>query len=292
MLEHRNFRAWITCGDEKVETYQPEIAERQMTGWIASAVGKEFQIRVQDMTESRFCTFSARVYIDGSQVFYEHSGAKAVLNLTRMRTSPTTEAPMLFSPLRTTDDECVAKPDDATLKDFGTIKIVVARVTVRSRNSGGSAHHPALREKTIHERSKKAALGGLQVKTGQEIKTTPQSTVQVVPYDPTDPGPHVTFEFRYRSQQFLEAQGIIVKEEEAPKRAREEKEEPRAPAKRARNADAENDDDEIAALQARIAELQGRRGGNVKREGSPRVKREKLPLVPRRGNKPEVIDLT
>jgi len=106
----------------------------------------------------------ASVVIDGTAVANTlNLKANELLTISSIITSKTTRAPFVFSSLRMTDDESVAKANDTSLKDFGVIRVQVSRVRL-AQKAEFQPKYKAIGDKTVHERNKKATLGGLQVK--------------------------------------------------------------------------------------------------------------------------------
>jgi hypothetical protein len=111
-------------------------------------------------------------------------------------------------------------PQRATAKEAGMITLKIKRIKrVFNRPPNAIQPLPGLPVKG------KRQVGDLCIGFGEEVQTFEQysSTWSVVPYDQdvpgaTKPSTYVSFVFRYRSPDFLEAQGISVEKMPTPKR--------------------------------------------------------------------------
>lgn len=282
MLELHGFQAFVTCDGQELETYAPVVDGRTISGWIASEVGKQFTITIRQSKPGRHPCTTQDVYIDGVLVSSKLPKNADVFTHDGTKPSPTTFAPFVFAPLRTTDDSSIS-PVENTNSEFGTFRIALERVIVTRTERGGSRRSYQLPNSIVHERDKKHVLGGLSVSTGAVVQTRRSNRIYSRPYKKSDPFPYVTFVFKYRSREFLLAQDIIPPERPVGRAAKRRRgsaggaggEEPK-PAKRIcveeLDADRErlrNLKDEMRDIEARLADDLGQPPPNVKREPFP-----------------------
>lgn len=268
-----------------MDVYGVSIEGRKIAAWIVSEPGQTFAVHVRDLARKSDAT--TRVYLDGvlgGSNTTQRPGQ--VLTRGTLRTGPTTTRPFQFSSIKTTDDENLVPPGQATAA-LGTIRIVVHRIVVvgRSVTNHARVFDPShLSEITVHEKDKK--LGGQSVALGPErTAATSFTRTKKRPYDPNDRMPWVEFEFRYRSREFLQAQGIIpLPHRSSPSDTEIQVVEASPPKKRKRGDAAKKA--EIEALRKRLRQLESD-------EDVPEVNvKSESPARPSPFKKGEVIDLT
>ncbi|KAK1227285.1 hypothetical protein PQX77_009702 [Marasmius sp. AFHP31] len=188
--------AWITIGGKTCEEYDVQVSEetRTVTCWIASEEGKEYEVnwKCNRLTD----TVNGGVSVDGTRC-----GGKLLrtagheIQMTGVRTSHTTIARFIFSPVKTTDDNAsILTPDSPEL---GDIKINLR--TVQSTQQAPFQETPA--EKTFHETAKKC--GNHQTRF-QPTTVAYASVVSCKEYGE----PVAVFRFKYRPLGILQASGI------------------------------------------------------------------------------------
>ncbi|KAF7315893.1 hypothetical protein MIND_00105900 [Mycena indigotica] len=245
-LSANGFDAWIVVGDDEAEFYAPELLEEPSgyTSWIASELGKEFSIHWRNTDV--FCQTVGRVWVDGIECSGEILlGPNMSTRVSGRRTTGSALSPFLFSTINFTDDDDFV--DITSSRDIGLIKLELW--TINMTGTKPFTDNAPVAESKVHERSKKGVAH--QTKFGEPVQGNMRSAA-IVEYLETFP--IVTFTFKYRSLDILQANGI------APASVR--------PAKR--------------------------KSGTVKLEEmalSKRLKREPL-SVGRNGKSSEVIDLT
>jgi len=221
MLTHRGFSAWIVVDGKPLPEYLVAIDSNanQVSCWIPSEEGKPFAVHWQDHGgQVDTCSF---ITLDGFVVPGRFLFGDGVASRQGVRTSSSTERPFIFQKV---DETASETSSEGSSKDVGVVALRikrVARVDLRPAN-------------TILELSKtllgKRKAGDFCVGYGEEHPSDEQfpSTWSVVPHDKTvsggkQPSTYVSFVFRYRSREFLEAQGIATESEPVrvptPKRA-------------------------------------------------------------------------
>ncbi|KAH7073420.1 hypothetical protein BKA62DRAFT_734091 [Auriculariales sp. MPI-PUGE-AT-0066] len=165
---------------KRLDTYEPSINGNTISGWIASEVGK-----------------LDRPYVRGPDSF----------TLKGMRPTPTTFTTLQFAALQTTEDQ--EKLDVKADPNLGTIRLTLNR---RLRTGSGELSRIVMntpKAEVVHEQNKKLVLGGQTVGTGAVSSVEPVRYALSTPYNLLDAIPYVTFIFKYRSREFLEAQEIV-----------------------------------------------------------------------------------
>lgn len=284
MLEFHGFQVAVVCDEQELETYSTSEEGRVMSGWIASEVGKPFAIRIRQVRPGKHPHTLQRVYMDGTLVSNllpknadtgVHRGSYP---------TPTTFAPFQFAAIQTTDDPALSAPSKAD-DNLGVIKVELERrIRLGTAPNMSATKDNRLVPAVVHERNKKRILGGLSISTGPVQEVSRIVTVDSKPYKASDPDPYVTFVFKYRSREYLLAEGIVPRPAPAPaKRQRDaspeqEEQEDVKPPKRV-CVDVEEHDaarrrmrelkDELRNIEARLAEDLGQPPPDIKREPFP-----------------------
>ncbi|KAF5389810.1 hypothetical protein D9757_003702 [Collybiopsis confluens] len=206
-LTHRGFSAWIVVDGLPVPEYLTAINSKtnQVSCWIPGEEGKTFSVHWSDAGgKVDTCTF---ITLDGVVVpgrFLLGSGATY---RSGVRTSKTTEAPFVFK--RAQDDH---SSPSSSKSEAGMITLKIKRVT---RTAPRPANPYQDLSKISPSRQQTGELCASIFSFGRENKSYEQSphTWAVQPHDaspsksnkiPT----YVSFVFRYRTLEFLQAQGI------------------------------------------------------------------------------------
>ncbi|KAI0683383.1 hypothetical protein BC835DRAFT_1395385 [Cytidiella melzeri] len=201
-MKLKNIDCEIICDDAPLSEYaeKPE-GEKGMSCYVASEVGKRFILKM----EIGVSPIASKFWIDG-QCVDECVHTKKCCLVSGARVSATEMRPFIFSAIKLTDDDSFhMKP--AGVNDLGSLCLKVYRVTnVQQTNSHYLGRKHMLEDEAVHEKAKKA--GGHRVVLGEteETKICRLTTVSYI--DPLD-SPYVTFTWRYRSKDLLQAQGIV-----------------------------------------------------------------------------------
>ncbi|KAG9014038.1 hypothetical protein FRB94_000235 [Tulasnella sp. JGI-2019a] len=222
-ISHRGFSASVLIDGMPTPIYQPEYdshtgdlleelpSKRIRTCWIPSLEGKNFSVAFQnDEGEDAEHASCAHIFVDGKDV------ASAIMRPGRVKpavrhgakVSPSVIKPFTFSRIRLTDDDDIADPNDPRAKDIGTI-----RVEIKFIRTGKIVPIKACDPEDIgliHEKAKKASIHTTTYKTTKRIDRG--RSVSTAPLYPNDAWEHhVVFIFRYRSADFLMAEGIMLR---------------------------------------------------------------------------------
>ncbi|KAH7104409.1 hypothetical protein BKA62DRAFT_694578 [Auriculariales sp. MPI-PUGE-AT-0066] len=206
MLELQGFRAAVLVDGKRLDTYEPSINGNTISGWIASEVGKGFTIQMEQTTNGFRPNFNQRTEIDGKEIDHTCAGPDS-FTLKGMRPTPTTFTTLQFAALQTTEDQ--EKLDVKADPNLGTIRLTLNR---RLRTGSGELSRIVMntpKAEVVHEQNKKLVLGGQTVGTGAVSSVEPVRYALSTPYNLLDAIPYVTFVFKYRSREFLEAQEIV-----------------------------------------------------------------------------------
>ncbi|KAF7981216.1 hypothetical protein HWV62_33109 [Athelia sp. TMB] len=189
--------------------------------------------------------------------------------------------PFLFEKLKLTDDDAFLDANSSTR--LGDIKLFIRRVQVIYDEDAGFAKPPS-QEAQVHERTKKATSH--RVKLGEETEAAQRTAFYNS--ESLDNGPIVTFTFKYRPFDVLQANGILTPPTTNKRKASDElKEEPAGDDEAQENGAARAA--RIQALEDELRTLRSQPSGSRKK-APKRMKAE--PLVPVGFVSGEVIDLT
>ncbi|KDQ14879.1 hypothetical protein BOTBODRAFT_145430 [Botryobasidium botryosum FD-172 SS1] len=293
MLSLRGFSAWIVSEGDQLEVFKPEEKDggRTVCCWIPSRVGKKFEVHWMDVYGSGVAT-AGRVAVDGTtmaSVALNGNKEEEKVSAQGVQLSESEYKPFMFSALQVTNSDFAITPISP---DLGTITLKIWRITIMARNlpfraiaARTDAHGP------VHEKSKKG--GSHVVGFGAAKKTAlVKRQCHSVPYSPEDQvTPYVTFIFRYRPLDLLQANDIAPRPEPTAGLAAV----PRN-AITVKDDDPADDDEKIRALEEQLKVLKSR-----KRKPEPespkiskRVKSESKPALPIAVEEEEIeiIDLT
>ncbi|KAA1469445.1 hypothetical protein DENSPDRAFT_604044 [Dentipellis sp. KUC8613] len=204
MLNHRGFDAWITSDGTELPEYEVAVDEEKhkVTCWIASEQGKTFVVNWRD-TGTKIDS-AAYISLDGFKVAGYFLFGEGATCRTGVRTGPSAERPFTFADV---DDGKGAAPDPGVdPKQLGMIVLKIRQI----RRTGG--YHPNDFPSIPNPTKGKHRIYEMRVGYGSETTTCSQheSTWSFEPYDKQNRGAFVTFIFRYRSQEFLDAQGLKI----------------------------------------------------------------------------------
>lgn len=201
MLNYRGYEAWITSDGQKLPEYEISIdtEKHRATCWIAGQEGKEFIVNWRDLG-GQVDTMSY-ITLDGFTVPGRFLYGDGIGNRAGVRTSPSKERPFVFAKV---DEEADTIETDADPKQLGMIILRIRRI----RRIGG--HMPNTPRPIPNLMRGRENYYEMRAGFGKETTTHPQIpvTFSIEPFDKANPGSYVTFIFRYRTKEFLEAQGI------------------------------------------------------------------------------------
>ncbi|GJE94863.1 hypothetical protein PsYK624_110390 [Phanerochaete sordida] len=314
-MKWKDFEAFITVGDHNIEEYDvKDDGENKKTGWIASEEGASFAIKVQNKSST---AVSCTVYIDGRLLNHVLIRPGLLQEINGARITPVVIRPFIFSRISVSDDDALLHQDIKNLEAIGTVRILIRRVTVdeTSTRTRQCFNYETEDIGIVHERKKKAGVHCVSL--GKEITEQRAQTVVDVQYHDTAEKPHCVFLFRYRSKDFLQAQGILPLPISAPiqrqvtptsniqARAAGSSAQPVGTAanttKRKRKGSAaqksgvkeesdDSDTEDADAIQAQLDALQARLSKAKKKDARKRVKREPSPILMQTSG--DIIDLT
>ncbi|GAA5875398.1 hypothetical protein JCM16303_000610 [Sporobolomyces ruberrimus] len=213
------FFVWIEIDGAPVQVYTQEVKEEGKTlCYIEAIEGKEFVVRCADLRTSRpDDPYNVRIFVDGTRCngfltetsqFDYHVGLNAYWRYSTFSVkeiSRTAELPFSFGKLQTTDDDDAACSNEEVIKHLGTIRLVYRRV--KNVQESDPEVEKQAEAKPIHERSKKARLSH-QAAFG-EVKVKNDRGRLTFNFVDTEHYPLQVYEFRYRSRQLLQLEGMI-----------------------------------------------------------------------------------
>ncbi|KAI1783241.1 hypothetical protein LXA43DRAFT_1047381 [Ganoderma leucocontextum] len=232
---HKGYEAWITCEGENLPEHGATLEGndgKSFACFIPSENGKSFAINVKNGSTQDCIKLSFKV--DGKQLAHSmmcrpgESWSKS-----GVRTSLDVEQPFQFANLQTTDDDELLNRL-SNQADVGSIEVGVTRVYSEGRPAAVTVETFSGMG-AVHERSKKAGAHSVGLGSGSLV----QPWTQMWFHDPINPseGKAVTFVFRYRPRDLLQAQGIIPLDrpksvEAEPSTVKKEKKRPGSPQQR------------------------------------------------------------
>ncbi|KAG2158235.1 uncharacterized protein EDB93DRAFT_1120537 [Suillus bovinus] len=199
MLTHRGFSACIVSEGKPIPEYLAAVVAENpntISCWIPSEVGKSFSVYWRDEgTKKHSCAF---ITLDGFVVPGRFLFGEGEAWRSGVRSGPQTERPFMFA------QRPSSGASEQSTKDAGSIVLKIKLVTL----DGG-----------LPDLNSQSQLSDHCIGYGQEMDVCTQSpmTWKVKPSDQHGVRSHVTFLFRYRSPEWLIAQGIMSTELHAPK---------------------------------------------------------------------------
>jgi len=206
MLTHREFSAWIVVEGKELPEYLVAVDNdaNRVSCWIPGEEGQPFSVHWKDhggkVDTCGYITLDGFT-VPGRFLFGEGTACRG-----GVRTSRTTERSFIFQKTR----EDVVPNTQVAAKDVGVIALRIKRITrVASKLANALQVLPSMVPG-------KRKTGELCIGFGEEIPAFEQhsTTWSVAPYEADEPlsetpKTYVSFIFRYRTHEFLEAQGII-----------------------------------------------------------------------------------
>ncbi|PFH54215.1 hypothetical protein AMATHDRAFT_135865 [Amanita thiersii Skay4041] len=204
MLNHYGFSAWIEVDGKELPEYLVAVDNEtnRVSCWIPGEEGQPFSVHWKDHGgQVDTCTY---ITLDGFVVPGKFLFGEGTAYRQGVRTSRTTERPFLFQ--KVTHDAM----DGNAAKDIGMITLRVKRIIrLASRPANEIQNLPSV---VLGKRK----TGDLFIAFGNEVPVAEQhlSTWSVMAYEQEGPQQdkpktYVSFVFRYRTRDFLEAQGIV-----------------------------------------------------------------------------------
>ncbi|PBK75993.1 hypothetical protein ARMSODRAFT_950363 [Armillaria solidipes] len=211
MLTFGEFSAWVSIDGVEAEEYGVTVDSTKVTCWIASEANKTFRLHWKDSVVSS--PTRGNPSIDGTTYppRYIDSLRRSEVFLGGVRDSDNSKRPFMFTKLNLTDDD--AYLDVAAPLSLGEIEVALYRVE-RRRNRN---HRPPLNSisqgvdftrRVYHEHNKKGIDHEASLGSPKRVESISRS--QHKPFCFTKPrgDPIVTFRFKYRPLEVLQAQEI------------------------------------------------------------------------------------
>ncbi|KAF9471879.1 hypothetical protein BDN70DRAFT_887609 [Pholiota conissans] len=206
-LSFNGFHVWINVDNAKTLVYGVEYNEREdyLSCWIASARSKEFSISVY-RPELDGDDYAVKVVLDGHLAAANLArnaslGDSRTITIYYRRISSTEVRKFIFGSLELTDDDAYLNGGTST-ESISEIKVIIQRVTAVSRSMDEEFDSDAPPTATkVHERAKKGLSHQIQYGPAQHKPLQPSYDVDLI-------GEEMTFVFRYRPLETLQAVGI------------------------------------------------------------------------------------
>ncbi|GAA5856701.1 hypothetical protein JCM5353_004749 [Sporobolomyces roseus] len=213
-----NFAVWIEIDGQAVSIHSKKESNdrKSITGYIEAKEGQKFVVHFADLrTSLPQHSYSARLYIDGDQLvdittsilfWMGTNDVSRFVSMSGKEINATQEQPFSFGKLRLTDDDDTACHDEHALKNLGTIKLMYRRIK-NVRNCQAGNYNSSTQPKSFHEKAKKAQLSH-QATFGAPVAKLQGGRSSFDWMDDED-HPLQTYEFRYRSRQLLQLEGLV-----------------------------------------------------------------------------------
>ncbi|KAF7376580.1 hypothetical protein MSAN_00074400 [Mycena sanguinolenta] len=197
-MQLKEFSAWVCIDGKEVPEYSIEVSEadKTVTCWIASELGKKFSVHWKSSFSGGTC---GQVKMDGTECggsLMRYPSTAYIDGVTDGRTLK----PFVFSSLKLTDDDADLKA--APLPELGVIELYIYP-SQESRLSRPSIAPCDLSTLKVHERSKKAVTQQIGLAPAEKLPKA-LGFVHAVRTGPN----LVRFLFKYRPLDILRANGI------------------------------------------------------------------------------------
>ncbi|KAG7451413.1 uncharacterized protein BT62DRAFT_1071981 [Guyanagaster necrorhizus] len=211
MLSFGEFSAWVSIDGVEAEEYGVTVDGTRVTCWIASEANKTFSLHWKDSVVSS--PTRGNPSIDGTTYppRYTDTLRRNHVFLGGVRDSDSSKRPFMFTKLNLTDDD--AYLDVVAPPSLGEIEVALYRVERRrSRN-----HRPPLNNisqgadltrRVYHEHNKKGIDHEASLGAPRHIDSINRSQHKSYYFTKPRDDPIVTFRFKYRPLDVLQAQDI------------------------------------------------------------------------------------
>ncbi|KAH9833229.1 uncharacterized protein C8Q71DRAFT_774721 [Rhodofomes roseus] len=205
-MRHRDCEIRITCDGEALDEHNVQLVDNTVECYVASEAGKIFEIICSNHSSSRT---SSHAMVDGREFPRRWTLAPQSKDVTFLCEDGIDGfKPLMFSMISVTDDESAAR-ELPWANDLGLVQIKVVRAEVVGAVPWSP---PSIAQAQnfghIHETVKK---GGLHCVSFGPKTLMPDAKKQLTRINCIDDWstPYVTFKFRYRPLDILQAQGIV-----------------------------------------------------------------------------------
>ncbi|KIP07273.1 hypothetical protein PHLGIDRAFT_425143 [Phlebiopsis gigantea 11061_1 CR5-6] len=201
-----DFEISVQVADKPLAEYNvDQPTAREKSCYISSQAGMAFKIGYNNRSRSQ--AYRSELYLDGRMVSCRIIDPQRSDSILGMRVSETQRQPFVFAILQLVDD--VHPNSSVDTEALGTIEARLYRTSYVGRRKPAK-YEPRTFENigSVNERSKKA--GGHCVILGEAVQA-PHATTSERSFKDIDSAdrPYHTLRFRYRSEDILQAQGII-----------------------------------------------------------------------------------
>ncbi|CCM04592.1 uncharacterized protein FIBRA_06773 [Fibroporia radiculosa] len=202
MITHLNYSAWITCDGREIIEYEPVVnmQARKISCWIPSEEGKSFTVHWRDHGNN--IDTATYLKLDGHSVPGRFLYGRGEAHRSAVRVARDLERPFLF--IKVLEDTKPTVGKNGT-NDAGTIVVKIKRIVRKDTRNSNALVQPPPPARDRPSKDEPCVSFGAERQAFMQM----ESTWSVQPYDPQNPGTYVTFVFRYRSREFLMAQGIM-----------------------------------------------------------------------------------
>ncbi|KAK0205072.1 hypothetical protein DFS33DRAFT_1325261 [Desarmillaria ectypa] len=211
MLSFGEFSAWVSIDGVEAEEYGMTVDGTRVTCWIASEANKTFRLHWKDSVVSS--PTRGNPSIDGTTYPPRYIGSlrRSEVFLGSVRDSDSSKRPFMFTKLNLTDDD--AYLNVAAPSSLGEIEVVLYRVERRrSRNHrpplNNTSQGADLTRRVYHEHNKKGIDHEISLGSPRRVDSIIRRQHNPLCFTKPRGDPIVTFRFKYRPLDVLQAQDI------------------------------------------------------------------------------------
>nr|VWO98646.1 Pheromone processing endoprotease KexB (EC [Ganoderma boninense] len=205
MLDHRGFSAYITSNKLELVEFEPRVDARThtVTCWIEGPAGQPFVIHWRDHGSK--VDSASWIYVDGFKVSGQFLYGRGEELRRGVRVASEEERPFMFSAIYPADLHARGTQGElSTDQHVGSIVLEIRLI----KRVGEREPNPVRPPPNVVRGDRQP--GEVAIRYGNARPAAMQQrTYKIEPFNPKEPGPYVTFIFRYRSRDWLTSQGII-----------------------------------------------------------------------------------
>ncbi|KLO11879.1 hypothetical protein SCHPADRAFT_830408, partial [Schizopora paradoxa] len=203
-MKNKEFEAWITSKGNTLSELCVETKDRTVRCFIPCEVGKPFEIHWRDNGSKKFT--AGYIYVDGFACPGRYLQGSGETFRAGARSGPTTERPFVFVPIT---------PGSDGLAPNMSVGSIILKIMETERGPGRPANKVEHLPAYVASQTDSAKTGGACVAFGApEIHGFEQSpfTWSTKPINPSWNHSYVKFEFKYRTREWLQQQGMLPRD--------------------------------------------------------------------------------
>ncbi|KAI0272522.1 hypothetical protein BC834DRAFT_966536 [Gloeopeniophorella convolvens] len=217
-LERGGYTAEILCDGQEIPQYQVDtVSDTTISCYVPSQAGKNFIIRIKDLTSKEIDGFSAILRCDGRLLGNYIGFPGKARDISEIQTSATTLQHLAFSKVQFVSDDAEVTAVDAVARSLGLIQVKVYSAYMVDRPTPT----PVVDTQDVglvSELSKVVGFNQVSLGTARVTVSKQQNKTWYARTETDGHDPLAVFEFRHRpagksslEQQHLQAMGVIPK---------------------------------------------------------------------------------